>query len=90
MDNEETLRAAGFARIHKRRLLVSRDRRMAFSHEALRDHDSRWLGSKLLEDVPDGEFRFQSNSPLNLKVCMEILEELGLSALTPMVPAGIR
>jgi hypothetical protein len=38
---------------------------------------------KLLEDVPEGEFRFYRNTS-NLKACIEILNQLGLGDLKPV------
>jgi hypothetical protein len=85
MPTEESLKAAGFVRDPRRDLWFNRDRRQAFSHEVLRDHDSdpKWLELKLLEEIPGGEFRFY-RSTSNLKTCVEILDLLGLSFLTPV------
>jgi hypothetical protein len=86
VDNEEVLRAAGFVQIHERALWVSRDRRMAFSHEVLRDHDSQWLKDMLADKVPETEFVFHFNeAPKDPKVCREILIRIGLTELQPLI-----
>ena len=79
----EILKVAGYVRDPVRELWFSRHRRRTFSYEALSDHDSRWLERKLLEDVPEGEFRFYRNTS-NLKACIEILDQLGLGDLKPV------
>lgn len=83
MEIERILKAAGFVLDPNRDLWFSRDRRRAFSQEVLRDHDSRWLELKLLENVHEDEFRFYRNTS-NLNTCFEILDQLGLGALTPV------
>jgi hypothetical protein len=83
MEIESILKAAGFVRDPNRDLWFSRDRRRAFSQEVLSDHDTRWLELKLLEDVPEDEFRFYRHTS-NLKTCVEILDQLGLGVLTPV------
>ncbi len=83
MDNDKILKASGFVYDPGRDLWFSRDHRKAFSHEVLSDHDARWLGLKLLENVPEDEFRFYRNTS-NLKICVEILDQLGLGVLTPV------
>jgi hypothetical protein len=80
----EILTVAGYVRDPVRELWFSRHRRRAFSYEALSDHDSRWLERKLLDDVPEGEFRFYRNTS-NLKACIEILNQLGLGDLKPVL-----
>lgn len=83
MQHEKIMKAAGYAFNPKREDWFHRDQRKSFSYEALRDHDSRWLALKLDEHVPEGEFRFYRTTS-NLALCMEILEELKLSHLTPI------
>jgi len=83
MHNEEILKAAGFDRNPTRESWFHREQRKAFSHEALRDHNSSWLEQALLEHVPEGEFRFYRTTP-DLETCLEILDEIGLSNLIPI------
>ncbi len=83
MQNEEILKAAGFVRNPKREVWFSHEQRKVFSYEALQDHDSRWLEGALLEAVPEGEFRFYRNTS-NLRTCLEILDEMGVSNVTPV------
>ena len=82
--NENALKAAGFFLDHARLIWVSRDRRMVFTHDVIRDHPLEWLEARLLEHVPDEEFRFHSNHALSLESCMEILNRGELSHLTPV------
>jgi hypothetical protein len=82
-DSERILKAAGFVHDPRRDLWFHRDHRKSFSHEVLRDHDSRWLELKLLEDVPETEFRFYRTTS-DLKTCSEILDQMGLSNLMPV------
>ncbi len=82
-NNESILKNADFAYMQKRMLWISVERRRAFSDESIQDHDGRWLASKLSEDVPEGEFRFYSNSVWAPEVKMEVLEELGLTGVIP-------
>ena len=86
MDNKESLKSHGFFENQTRLMWINRSRRIAFTEDVIDDHDCRWLESKLLEDIPEGEFRLHSNRPLAPKVCMEILDELGLSNLLPVNP----
>jgi hypothetical protein len=48
--------------------------------EALRKSDN-WLESRLLEDIPEGEFRFHTNRAVFAEDCDRVLEELRLSHL---------
>jgi hypothetical protein len=82
MDNESILREAGFVELPERMIWISRDRRISFSHQAIRDHDSHWLRDHLAERVPTTDFVFHFNSPPeNVHVCNEILAQIGLPAL---------
>jgi hypothetical protein len=78
------LRKLGFVE-NFREEWFNRERRIHFSYEVLRDHDNdvAWLKERVLENVPEFEFRFHSNDPLSLEVCFAILQELQLSNLTP-------
>ena len=86
MDNEQALRARGFLLMRKRMLWCNRGLRMAFSHEAARDHDARWLKDALAEQIPMTDFVFYFNEiPSDLRVCRDILNELGMPGLVPYV-----
>lgn len=86
MDNEDTLRIRGFLLMRKRMLWCNRDLRMAFSHEAARDHDARWLQDALAEKVPSTDFVFYFNEiPHDLQFCHDILNELGMPGIVPYV-----
>ena len=78
--NEEILSSAGFVLHHPREVWIHCDRRKAFSHRALREHDPGWLNRKLAQNVPEQEFRFY-RLPSDPPVCHEILGELGLEHL---------
>jgi len=82
MQSEEILKAAG-VRDHHHEVWFSREQRKSFSHEALREHNSEWVKRKLLEDVPDNEFRFYRMKS-NMQTCIETLERMQLSHLTPV------
>jgi hypothetical protein len=84
MENEDILRSRGFVLIRQRMLWISHDLRMAFSHEAVRDRDSHWLGQALSERVPPTDFVFHFNEvPEDIQLCREILREIGLPNLVP-------
>lgn len=84
MENEDILRSRGFVLIHRRMLWISHDLRMAFSHEAVRDRDSHWLGRALSERVAPTDFVFHFNQvPEDIQLCREILREIGLPNLVP-------
>jgi hypothetical protein len=86
MDNEDTLRMRGFLLMQKRLLWCNRELRMAFSHEAARDHDARWLREALAEQIPSTDFVFYFNQiPSDLQVCRDILNELGMPGISPQV-----
>jgi hypothetical protein len=84
MENYRILKTHGFFENPKRMVWISRNRRICFSDSVIRDHDYSWLEERLLEDVPESEFRFHSNRELSLEACMAILTELELSHLTPV------
>ena len=70
----------------RRMLWVSRELRMAFSHEAVQDTETHWLQRVLSERVPPTDFVFHfSQVPEDLQVCREILAEIGLPSLVPVV-----
>ena len=85
MANLEKLLNAGFVEIPSREMWYSRERRMAFSHQAIREMDPRWLERHLAEKVGEGgsdEFVFHFvNPPKGIQNCIEILKEIGLSKL---------
>lgn len=86
MDNERLIRSRGFVMIQRRMLWVNRDLRIAFSHEATRDGDIRWLQQAISERVPPNNFVFHfSRVPEDSQVCREILAEIGLPGLVPLV-----
>ncbi len=70
----------------RRMLWVSRELRMAFSHEAVQDARTHRLERDLSERVPPTDFVFHfSQVPEDLQVCREILAEIGLPSLVPQV-----
>lgn len=72
--------------IQRRMLWVSHEFRMAFSHEFVRDADTQWLRRALSERVPPTDFVFHFNQvPEDSQVCNEILAEIGLSDLVPLI-----
>ncbi len=85
MVNLEKLLNAGFLEIPSREMWYSRERRMAFSHQAIREMDPRWLERHLAEKVDEGgsdDFVFHFVSPpKDIQNCNEILKEIGLSKL---------
>lgn len=88
MSKEHLLRAAEFTFHRMRCVWISTGRREAFSDEVVQDRDEAWLRSRLQIPVPTGEFWFYfSTPPQDLSVCREVLNECGLSSLTP-VPRG--
>ena len=88
MNNEDRLKNAGFTYHPERVVWINRDRRMAFSDEAVADSNSGWIQERLDKTVADGEFWFwYSIIPPNFKeICWDVLAELGMSNLRPMVP----
>lgn len=76
MANDQILKAQGLFEDPSRMVWINRHRRMCFSDSVIRDHEVVWLEERLLEKVPQSEFRFHSNRELLLKVCKEILEKL--------------
>jgi len=81
-NNVQILRASGgFVELPMRKLWVNRDRRLVISEEALRDHDSHWLESRLLEHILEEEFRFYTNHAVPHEVHGSVLDQLGLSNL---------
>src|SRR5260370_32305493 len=88
MDNETILRSRGFTLMRNRLLWINRNLRMAFSYEAARDHDRRWLSRALAERVPETDFVFHfSQAPEDIQVCRDILSELAMPHLDPKVRA---
>jgi hypothetical protein len=89
MDNETILRSRGFTLMRNRLLWINRNLRMAFSYEAARDHDGRWLTKALSEHVPETDFVFHfSQAPDNPQVCRDILGEVALPSLVPYIRVG--
>jgi hypothetical protein len=67
-------------------LWVSREIRMAFSHEAVQDAQTQWFQHALLERVLPTDFVFHfSQATEDLQTCREILAEIGLPSLVPQV-----
>lgn len=86
IENEHLLRSRGFVMSRRRMLWVSRDLRMAFSHEAVQDSDPRLLQRAVDQRVPPTDFVFHfSQVPEDLQVCRDILAEIGLQNLVPYV-----
>lgn len=84
--NLEKLLNAGFSEIPSRGLWYSRERRMAFSHQAIREMDPWWMDRHIGEEVGAGDFVFHFvKPPQNIQVCKEILTEMELSSLRPNV-----
>lgn len=95
MSNAEILTASGFAPYTSPRwnFWINRDKRMAFSFEAMADCDSGWLERELTQSVPVTEFWFYfSIVPENAREsCLEFLDVLRLPNLQPQLrpaPAG--
>jgi len=91
MENETILKNSGFLELPTRELWVSREQRKVFSHDALRDHDSRWLHDRLREAVPKGECFFYFNVvPKNFaEESLRILDEISESNLQPVARLGV-
>jgi hypothetical protein len=86
MNNLEKLLNAGFSELPARDLWYNRELRMAFSRQALRDMDSRWIERYLGEKVAPNDFIFfYVRPPEDLQNCKKILEEIGLSSLLPNI-----
>jgi hypothetical protein len=82
MSNVEKLLKAGFSEMPVRGLWFSRDRRMAFSDQAIEDMDPRWLDRYTSEEVGPDDFVFHYvKPPKNIQECNQILAEIGLSQL---------
>lgn len=82
MDKIAKLREAGFAENPVRELWFNRERRMAFSHEAVSDMEPSWLDRHLAEEVGPEDFVFHmSRVPRDLQICQDILKEMNLSNL---------
>jgi hypothetical protein len=81
------LKACRFFELPKGELWVSTDLRVAFSYEVIHDHDTQWLNQRLADRPPASEFWFYFNvSPENAdRKCQEILAEVGLPALRPVL-----
>jgi hypothetical protein len=89
MENEEILNRDGFVNLPKRGLWVSQDRRMAFSSEALSDHDENWVRERLGKTVNEGNFVFwfTAGPPEKFgELAVSVLAELGLSNLRGAAP----
>jgi hypothetical protein len=85
MNKFARLQECGFKEIPTRELWFSRERRIAFSHEAIRDMDPAWMERRLAEDVGTDDFVFHliSDTPERdvAQRCTDILREIGLSNL---------
>jgi|HubBroStandDraft_4_1064222.scaffolds.fasta_scaffold2594105_1 hypothetical protein len=87
MANLAKLQEAGFTEIPKRELWFSRELRMAFSQQAIREMDPRWLVRHVAEKAAPSDFVFYFNlPPRDIQVCDEVLTEIGL----PKLRANIR
>jgi hypothetical protein len=87
MNKIAKLRKAGFVENPIRELWFNRGRRMAFTHEALRDMGPSWLDRYLAEKVPPQDFVFHmSRVPSDLQTCQDILKEIHL----PNLRANVR
>jgi hypothetical protein len=91
MDNLENskllLKASGFVELRGRGLWFHRDRRLAFSEKVLQDHDLHWVESRLLEEVPKGEFHIHSNQAVPPDECHRVVDKLGLG-LSHLIPVN--
>jgi hypothetical protein len=87
MSNESILEACSFFVLPKRELWISTDLNEAYSYEVISDHDSRWLNERLADRPPAREFWFYFTvAPENAdEVCREILAEIRLPGLQPIV-----
>ena len=83
-EKEQILKVSGFVELPERGLWVNANRRLAISEEALRYHDVEWLTERLLEDVPEQEFRFHTNRATSEEECHKILAEMRISHLIPV------
>ncbi len=84
--NLEKLLNAGFVELQNRELWYSRDLRMAFSHQAIREMDPWWLDRHLAEKVGTEDFVFHFvKPPKDIQGCSKILEEIGLPKLRPNI-----
>jgi hypothetical protein len=91
VEKVNTLKSAGFFEIPVRQMWVSHDSRKAFSHQALRDHDHRWLLERFDDTVPDGSFYFYFNNPDGKAAgCLTILYEIGHPDLQAAMPISTR
>jgi len=86
------LRDCGFIETRRRVVWVNPIRRQAFSEDCINDHDKDWLIGRLAEHVPDTEFwfhfRYLSRDPMT--DCKEILSQLPITAVLPVVRTGVR
>jgi hypothetical protein len=91
MDNETILKDAGFEYLAKRMLWINRNQRMAFSGEAVSDHDAVWVQERLNKTVSEGEFWFWFSGDIPNSFSedsLNVLAEVGLSKLRPSAPIG--
>jgi hypothetical protein len=87
LDNEKTLNEGGFVKDNKRGMWISKERRMAFSGDAVRDQLTAWIRHVIGDAVPDGRFNFYVNLKPELPevFAATIVKELGLPQLIPNV-----
>jgi len=83
--NESALINSGFTRVLKRNWWISTERRMAFTHQVVRERSPQWLRENLQQSVPDTDFVFHFLRIKDLQVCVQFLKEIGLPNLRPYV-----
>ena len=86
MVNTSVLINSGFSQLPARRFWYSHERRMAFSHQFVRERDPAWVNHHLDEKVPETDFVFHCvQVPEDIQVFQEILSEIGLPKLRAYV-----
>ena len=86
------LQDAGFREMPERHIQINRNRRLAFSEDAVSDNDEAWLSKRVAETVPETEFwfHFRFVSDETIKGCNQILARMHLTRVTPIIRSGIR
>ena len=86
IENQKTLKEARFVEDHKRGMWINRERRMAFSVDAVRDQLNAWVRHVAQNEVPGGKFHFYVNDKPETPDLFRItLKELGLSQLVSIM-----
>src|ERR1700751_433954 len=87
----EILPAAGYTSSVRPLMWIEKTIRQPLSEAAVSDHNESWLVERLGELVPDAEFWFHfrhlSRDPL--KDCKNILSQLEMVAMLPIVREGL-